>query len=384
MTPRDDDARSDDPEVGRPDEHPTDQGTDDTAPWDEEGDEATEPTLTRLSRDEIRGYAEEVEEPSRPAQPVGASDQGWHEVPDGQPTPPRPPEGPEAPEEHPTVDLSGEAPVASDPDDQPTRPLDRPETTSDTPKVISAGPLLVDRNTQAQPVEQPTKVMAPPPTADDHAAPAATPLVARPPGVGAVADTSAEDEEARRAEIRAEREARDRALGKRRPQPAPVAPVEPPPTRLPRTTDRFPASLGLFLLRLAVAAVLGVRGAQQLMDIPATTDMVAATALPYPDILAWAVAVASVLVAVALVLGLAVRFAGFGAALIAIGALVFVYWWRSPFQEGMVGFTGETELLLAILGVFLLLVGGGAWGIDGAIRKGRLQRKADKFRAQQV
>ena len=140
----------------------------------------------------------------------------------------------------------------------------------------------------------------------------------------------------------------------------------------------------LFLLRLAVAAVLGVRGAQQLMDIPATTDMVAATALPYPDILAWAVAVASVLVAVALVLGLAVRFAGFGAALIAIGALVFVYWWRSPFQEGMVGFTGETELLLAILGVFLLLVGGGAWGIDGAIRKGRLQRKADKFRAQQV
>lgn len=381
MTPRDtEDPRSDDQEVDR-----RDPAADDTT------DEAAEPTVTRLSREDVQRYAEDVEA----QQQTGHDDRADPEQgPAGQPTPPRAPD-----DAAPTVPLGGSP---AGPDDQPTRPLDRPRPGSDdTPTVVSGGPLVGDRRgtaEPAQPAEPSTRVMGAP----TEGRTARDPLVARPPGVGpsggvaaaagaatgaatgAAAGAGADDEEARRAQIRAEREARDRALGKRRPQPAPVATVEPPSTRLPRTTDRFAPSLGLFLLRLAVAAVLGVRGAQQLMDIPGTVEVFAGTALPYPEILAWATAVASVLVAAALVLGFAVRIAGVGAALVGIGALVYVYWWQMPFQEGTPGFLGETELLLAVLGVFLLLVGGGAWGIDGAIRKGRLQRKADKFEAERV
>lgn len=395
MTPRDnDDARSDQP-VDRPEAHSVE-------------DEAAEPTVTRLSRADVRRYEQSVARSSgtsgehpQPAQPPAEGDAGeWHEVSGdagarGAATPGRPAAGPAA---EPTSGPQSEPTPAREPREGDEarsrggrRGNRRPETSEEAPTVVSRGPLVGEAHGSTAARDGSTRVMggqegrarsgAAPGTAGATAATGAAAAAA----AGASARPGEQDEEATlRAERRAEREARDRALGKRRPQPVAPAPVEPPSTKLSRTTDRFPASLGLFLLRLGVAAVLGIRGAQQLMDIPGTIEQFAGTALPYPEIFAWATAVASVLIAVALVLGLAVRAAGLGAALIGAGVLVFVYWWRSPFEPGLAGFRGESELLVAVLGLFLLLVGGGAWGIDAAIRKGRLQRRAEKFEAEQI
>ena len=179
--------------------------------------------------------------------------------------------------------------------------------------------------------------------------------------------------EAELARIRAEeRAARDRALGTIRsePQPQPVAVA----TATVRTTDKFFASLGLFLLRLVTAAVIGTHGAQKLLDIPATQTFFENVGLPYANYLAWGVGAAEVLAAVALVFGFLTRVAGAGIAAIAISALTLVKWgFVSPFVQGQAGFTGELELLLAGVGVLLLLLGGGGWGIDSGIRRGRQQ-----------
>lgn len=413
MTPRDhDDARSDDQPVDRPEDL-------------EMADEEAEPTVTRLSRADVRKYEQGIARASdyhpKPAQPEASDeDSDWHEVgggagseadeePRAQATPPRDPAAGAGrsdgdPDSEATQGLDPLAALAAGgPDEKPTQILNRAEAPElnrveapelnraaeapEPPTVVSQGPLVGRRPGVASGNQDRTRVMAAPaaPSTDPgpgRGASAATGAAVA--GVAAATQPAVPDETAALAERQAEREARDRSLGKRRPQPLAQVPVEPPSTRLPRTTDRFPASLGLFLVRLAVAAVLGVRGAQQLMDIPGTIDVFTGTALPYPEIFAWVTAVASVLIAVALVLGLLVRAAGLGTALVGIGALVYVYWWRSPFEAGVYGFRGETELLLAVLGVFLLLVGGGAWGIDAAMRKSRLQRKAEKFEAEQV
>ena len=404
MTPRDhDDARSDDQPVDRPEDL-------------EMADEEAEPTVTRLSRADVRKYEQGIARASdyhpKPAQPEASDDDtDWHEVgggagseededeePRAQATPPRDPAAGAGrsdgdPDSEATQGLDPLAALAAGgPDEKPTQILNRAEAPEDNraaeapepPTVVSQGPLVGRRPGVASGNQDRTRVMAAPAAPSKDPGPgrgAAAATGAAVAGVAAATQPAEPDETAALAERRAEREARDRALGKRRPQPLAQVPVEPPSTRLPRTTDRFPASLGLFL---AVAAVLGVRGAQQLMDIPGTINVFTGTALPYPEIFAWVTAVASVLIAVALVLGLLVRAAGLGTALVGIGALVYVYWWRSPFESGVYGFRGETELLLAGLGEFLRLVGGGAWGIDAAMRKSRLQRKAEKFEAEQV
>ncbi|QGF23909.1 DoxX family protein [Raineyella fluvialis] len=293
------------------------------------GGDENEPTRTRISRADLRRYTEQQGEEESSARAAGS---------------------PEA-----RTEVFGEG-------DEPA--------SQETPTVVRREP-LVSRRSSERPATPAAEVPAHTPPADT---PAATKVMGSPP-------EPTPDEAALLAERRADRE---RALGKRRPQPAPAEVPAPPSTKLGRTTDRFPVALGIFLLRLAAAAVLGVRGAQQLMDIPGTTATVAATALPYPVIFAWVLAAASVLIAVALVLGLAVRVAGAGAAAIGAGALVFVYWWKSPFDPGMAGFHGETELLLAAVGLFLLLTGGGSWGIDAAVRKGRLTRRADKYNAELI
>lgn len=174
-----------------------------------------------------------------------------------------------------------------------------------------------------------------------------------------------------RAAARAERQ---RALGVRS-QPTPSEePVEVGPTK--HSTDRFLGSLGLFLIRLIVAVIMGVHGAQKLLDLEGTTQFFATTALPYPEIFALVTAVGEVLIALALLLGLLVRVAGVGVLAISVGALVLVYWYQWPFQEGTSGFQGELELLLAGAGLLFLCVGGGWWGIDAAMRRGRARRRA--------
>lgn len=191
------------------------------------------------------------------------------------------------------------------------------------------------------------------------------------------------------AERAARRQQRLEALApKPEPEPTPVAaaPVvggtvrgaaqpAPTPTRtetvkvVQRTNDKFLGSLGLFLLRLVVAAIMGIHGANKLLNLPAATEMLQNTILPSPGILAIVIGAAEIAIAIALVFGLLTRVAGLGVALVAGGALAFVQWgpW-SPFQPGGSGFNGELELLLVAVGILFLLVGGGGWSIDRGFR----------------
>jgi uncharacterized membrane protein YphA (DoxX/SURF4 family) len=182
------------------------------------------------------------------------------------------------------------------------------------------------------------------------------------------------------AERAARKEARDAALAASAPVPlvAPVAPVV-----VKRTTDGFFGSLGLFLLRLVVAAIFAIRGLNMLTDLAGTQQLFAQTVIPEPAIMSIVTGVACLLIALALVLGLLTRVAGLGVALIAGGSLAFVQWgaaWSPmlPAQPGQPGFLGETELVLAAVGILLLCVGGGGWGLDRSFRSSRAADKAAK------
>lgn len=218
------------------------------------------------------------------------------------------------------------------------------------------------------------------------------------PAVGFTNQSVRAEHERLQAERAARRQARLDALN-----PAPVAPVVPanrpaavaaadaerraaaPAVRevvtekivTTRNTDKFLPSLGLFLLRLVTAAIFGIHGVNKLLNIPATTDMIGRTLLPYPSILAVVVGAAEVAIAIALVFGLLTRVAGLGVVLITVGALVFVLWGQSwsPFAAGEAGFIGELELLLAAVGVLFMSVGAGGWAVD---RGFRARRSADR------
>lgn len=189
----------------------------------------------------------------------------------------------------------------------------------------------------------------------------------------AAAQAEADDVASQRAQDRA---ARDRTLGTvpRSAGPDPVA-----PTYIKPTTDRFPGSLGLFLLRLATAGIMGVHGFQKLTDMGATTSFFNTLGLPYANYLAWATGIGEVLIAVGLVFGVLTRLAGLATAVIAIGALALVLWGKeNPFKAGQSGFTGELELLLAAVGLALFLLGAGRWSIDGSVRTSRKKAKLER------
>lgn len=181
--------------------------------------------------------------------------------------------------------------------------------------------------------------------------------------------------------------ARARAEARRRPQPEPAvaAPVaapapQPAPAAERRVvvrnrrhiTDRFDGAVAMFILRLVTAAIMGTWGVQMLMNLGATRDFFGKTMLPYPHWAALVTAVACVLIALALIIGLLVRIAGLGVLLIAVGSLVFVTW--APFHlfaKGQNGFVGEFEVALAAVGLLFLLIGGGGWGADRMFRSNK-------------
>ncbi|WP_052462700.1 DoxX family membrane protein [Nigerium massiliense] len=191
-------------------------------------------------------------------------------------------------------------------------------------------------------------------------------------------DRAVSDEQERlAAERRARRDAREAALAPARQPEQELAPVT--TTQVVRTTDTFWGSLGLFLLRAVTAFIMGVHGAQKLLNRSAATDLFSNTILPYPRYLALGVGVLEVLIAVALLVGLLTRLAGLGVTLVTGGALALVLWgaW-SIFQPGQSGFIGELELLLAAVGLLLLFLGGGGWSLDRAFRRRRAQTKAER------
>ncbi len=178
-----------------------------------------------------------------------------------------------------------------------------------------------------------------------------------------------EEEQKLAAERAARREARAAALAATTPAPAAIPE---PVIILTRSTDKFWGAVGLFLLRLVVAAIFAIRGLGILTDIPAAGELFAKTIIPEPQIMAIVTGVASLLIALSMVLGLLTRVSGLGVTLIAAGALAFVYWGNwSPFVAGQPGFLGELELLLAAVGLLFLTVGGGGWSLDRSFRAGR-------------
>jgi uncharacterized membrane protein YphA (DoxX/SURF4 family) len=188
-----------------------------------------------------------------------------------------------------------------------------------------------------------------------------------------------DEEQKLAAERAARREARSVALA----ATAPVPLAAPEPVIIhKRTNDKFWGSVGLFLLRLVLAAILAVRGLNILTDIPAAQAQFAQTVIPYPSIMAIVTGVAALLIALSLILGLLTRVAGLGIALIGGGALAFVQWGNwSPFIAGRPGFLGDYELLLTAVGILLLCIGAGGWSLDRSVRAGREHNKAERASA---
>jgi uncharacterized membrane protein YphA (DoxX/SURF4 family) len=178
---------------------------------------------------------------------------------------------------------------------------------------------------------------------------------------------------------REERAARDRQLGKviAAPDDADeplVTPFKPP------TTYKGLPSLGFLLLRLVIAAVVGIRAWQHITHLSATRDMWAATVVPSPGIVAWTQIGLEIAIAIMLVLGIGTRVAGLLLVILAIAQLALVQWGVvSPFQPGAADFIGVVDVLLAGAGILFATVGGGRISFDGAIHTSHLRRKNDKL-----
>lgn len=180
-----------------------------------------------------------------------------------------------------------------------------------------------------------------------------------------------EDENLRRRE--AAEAARRRSLGTITPDEG-AGPERPLPPR--RSTDKWFGSLGLFVLRLVLAAILAIRGYQMITDIPATRDLLDQIGMPYLEYLPWALAIAHGLAALGLVFGLGVRVIGVCVAALAGCALALVKWGTVEiFQSDLPGFVGELEVLVAAVGFALLTLGSGGWGMDASWRHNRWRDK---------
>ncbi|MFD0866081.1 DoxX family protein, partial [Tessaracoccus lubricantis] len=182
-------------------------------------------------------------------------------------------------------------------------------------------------------------------------------------------EDEAAEEEARAAALRAEKEERDRRLGM-------VATSQENAERelRPRSRGVGPfGSFGLFVLRLVTAGILGIVAYQVLYSIDVTAEFLSGQPLiPEPRLVSWIIGFTLAAMAVMLVIGLGVRVVGFVLAALAIAALVLIRWGSfSPFVDGMEGFLGDKDLLLAAVGILFLSMGGGRFGIDGAIHRSR-------------
>jgi len=186
----------------------------------------------------------------------------------------------------------------------------------------------------------------------------------------AQADAQRKAEEARVRDQ--ERAARAKALGTVEVSEDDV--TVPPPER--HINDRFIGSVGLALIRLVLAAVLGVRGIQVLWNIPATTTWLEDRSIPYAAPIAWALGALLVIITLLLILGFGVRLAGLLTAALAISMLVFVQWgYANPFVAGQAGFTGDWDVMVAGVGLALFCLGSGGWAVDAAMRFNRAKRK---------
>jgi len=169
------------------------------------------------------------------------------------------------------------------------------------------------------------------------------------------------------------RAARARALGEVDPGADVIA--APAPFGPPSVYKGWP-SFTLFVFRLVVAAILGIRATQELINFEQTKALWETSILPNPGVVAIVQIVVEYAIAIMLLIGLASRVAGVLLMLLAIGWLVFLVWGAvNPFSSGVVGFRGEFEVLLVAAGLVFAGVGGGRAAVDGAIHRARLERK---------
>lgn len=346
-------------------------------PVNDPGEETAEPT---------RAWAPPADDATTPKQPEEAAAESSEEAAaaveaETSPTSENDLEVPVEPSEPTSAPEPVSVPL--EPSAEPTRVLTEPEASA-------AEPVSPEPEPAAPVIPEPTEPEVTAPTtpiglSETAALPTEAPVqeptqaIFRDSPTEAIADPYADplSEEAQKlaAERAARKEARDAAL----------AAVAPPPVVVPepvvikqRTNDKFFGALGLLLLRLVVAGIFALRGYQMLGDLAAAQERFAQTLLaPYAQILAIGVGIVHLLIALSLLLGLLTRVAGLGVALIAGGALAFVWWgpW-SPFVAGQPGFLGELELLLVAVGLLLLFIGGGGWSIDRSFRSARAKDKA--------
>lgn len=175
----------------------------------------------------------------------------------------------------------------------------------------------------------------------------------------------------------ADRLARDRALGK-------VAVVEDEPEAVvvnpKRTTDKFWGSLGLFLLRIFMAALVGLWGYQCLVYREQVETALGKIGLQVgaQNALAIGLGVVLMVMSVLLLLGCGTRIV---AGILAIMGGVFLAFFRfgpfNPIMEGQWGFYGDYELLITLVAFLFVCTGGGGWSVDHGIRRGRERKRAE-------
>lgn len=245
--------------------------------------------------------------------------------------------------------------------DEPTEVM-VPEVEATEPEVATEGesPALLPEGDHEDAWVEPTQVLP----------------EAVPPGPAWNEEAQAEEQRLRE-QLEAERQARDERLGVI--PPLPVEAPRPPAPEVRINTDRFLGSFSLFVLRIVTAAIVGVIGYQILSDVNATADFLGRTAIPEPRLVAWILGFTLGTMAMFLVIGLLQRVVGALLLLITVGALVFVRWGAfSPFVAGREGFIGDRDLLLAAVGLVLVGLGGGLWGLDGAFRRARAEARKQK------
>jgi uncharacterized membrane protein YphA (DoxX/SURF4 family) len=171
----------------------------------------------------------------------------------------------------------------------------------------------------------------------------------------------------------AERQQRNRQLGTITPPPEPYVHVAPAKA----DNDKALGSLGLFLLRLITAGVIGVRAYQMFTRHDAAVLRLTERGAPEPELIAWTEAGVLALIAVALFIGFGTRLSAFLLAAAAIANIVFMQWGAfDPLRSGVEGIRGDFELLLAAIGLTLLVLGSGGWAIDGIRRASKAKHSS--------
>lgn len=138
-----------------------------------------------------------------------------------------------------------------------------------------------------------------------------------------------------------------------------------------------PASIGLLLLRLGFAAVVFVHGLAAALHLDRFTDQVRAVDDPVPvraSIAAAVVVVLALLLAVFVAVGFLTRVAG--GLLLVLAGLV---WWSVHHAAGSYvslsdpqrPITGETLVLVAVVGLALVFTGPGRFAADAGFRRSR-------------